>query len=61
MSKTDRAPSEQVPRRVASDSHSSGAEGVTRDLRGQDQPKDKATAQRASSTKPGETGGGKDR
>jgi hypothetical protein len=47
MAKIDHAPSEQVPRRVASDGHSSEAEGVTRDLRGQDQPKDKATAQRA--------------
>jgi hypothetical protein len=56
MPKTDRAPSEQMSRKVASDEHSSGAEGVTRDLRGQDQPKDKATAQRASKTKPGETG-----
>jgi hypothetical protein len=56
MSKSDRAPSEQVPKRVASDVHSSGAEGVTRDLRGQDQPKDKATAQRASKTKPDENG-----
>jgi hypothetical protein len=54
MAKTDRAPSEQVPRRVASDRHSSGQEGVTRDLRGQDQPRDKATAQRASTTKHGE-------
>jgi len=53
MSKADRAPSEQVPKRVASDEHSSGPEGVTRDLRGQDQPKDKATAQRAAKTKPG--------
>jgi hypothetical protein len=54
MAKNDHAPSEQVPRRVASDGHSSEAEGVTRDLRGQDQPKDKATAQRASTTKRGD-------
>jgi hypothetical protein len=54
MSKTDRAPSEQMPKRVASDKHASSSEGVTRDLRGQDQPKDKATAQRASKTKPDE-------